>query len=60
MQPIAMHQYLLEQTLGNDNSVAGFSDQSKNVQSTVVVTPTPTSGMHYLKNYQQTKKVFVG
>lgn len=30
-----------EQTLGNDNSVSGFSDQSKNIQA--VVTPTPTS-----------------
>jgi hypothetical protein len=33
-----------EQTLGNDNSVTGFADQSKNVQATVTptVTPTPT------------------
>jgi hypothetical protein len=30
-----------EQTLGNDNSVTGFADQSKNVQSRVVITPTP-------------------
>jgi hypothetical protein len=29
-----------EQTLGNDNSVTGFADQSKNVQNRVVVTPT--------------------
>ena len=34
-----------EQTLGNDNSVTGFSDQSKNVQATVTPTPvvTPTA-----------------
>jgi hypothetical protein len=31
-----------EQTSGNDNSVTGFTDQSKNVQNRVVVTPTPT------------------
>ena len=36
-----------ERTLGNDNSVIGFSDQSKNIQRTVgpptpTVTPTPT------------------
>jgi hypothetical protein len=32
-----------QQTLGNDNSVTGFTDQSKNVQARVVVTPpTPT------------------
>ncbi|HET7389184.1 MAG TPA: hypothetical protein VFJ51_00050 [Nitrososphaeraceae archaeon] len=30
-----------EQTLGNDNSVTGFADQSKNVQQRIVVTPTP-------------------
>jgi hypothetical protein len=30
-----------QQTLGNDNSVTGFTDQSKNVQSRVVITPTP-------------------
>jgi hypothetical protein len=28
-----------EQTLGNDNSITGFSDQSKNAQ--VIITPTP-------------------
>jgi Na+-transporting NADH:ubiquinone oxidoreductase subunit NqrC len=40
---------LEEQTLGNDNSVTGFADQSKNVQQRIVeptpspeVTPTPT------------------
>jgi hypothetical protein len=32
-----------EQTQGNDNSVTGFADQSKNVQQrTVTPTPTPT------------------
>jgi hypothetical protein len=31
-----------EQTLGNDNSVTGFTDQSKNVQAAVTPTPTPT------------------
>ena len=36
-----------EQTIGNDNSVTGFADQSKNEQSaevppTPTVTPTPT------------------
>jgi hypothetical protein len=32
-----------QQTLGNDNSVTGFADQSKNVQNRVLaVTPTPT------------------
>jgi hypothetical protein len=30
-----------EQTLGNDNSITGFADQSKNVQA-VVTPPTPT------------------
>jgi hypothetical protein len=30
-----------EQTIGNDNSVTGFADQSKNEQS-AEVTPTPT------------------
>ena len=32
---------VVEQTLGNDNSVTGFSDQSSNVQAAVTVTPTP-------------------
>jgi hypothetical protein len=31
-----------EQTLGNDNSVTGFSDQSKNIQATITPTVTPT------------------
>ena len=30
-----------EQKLGNDKAVTGFADQSKNVQSRIVVTPTP-------------------
>jgi hypothetical protein len=35
-----------EQTLGNDNSVTGFADQSKNIQNREVVTPTPTPPTH--------------
>jgi hypothetical protein len=31
-----------EQTLGNDNSITGFADQSNNVQAVVTPTPTPT------------------
>jgi hypothetical protein len=33
---------LEEQTQGNDNSITGFADQSKNVQAAVKPTPTPT------------------
>jgi hypothetical protein len=32
-----------QQTLGSDNSVTGFTNQSKNIQNRVVVTPTPTA-----------------
>ena len=31
-----------QQVQGNDNSITGFADQSKNIQATVTPTPTPT------------------
>ena len=34
-----------QQTLGNDNSVTGFTDQNKNVQN-MVGTPPPTERPH--------------
>jgi hypothetical protein len=45
-----------EQTQGNDNSVTGFSDQSKNAQTTV--TPTPSKGTEGTPNSNTLAGVF--